>query len=80
VLVRVLLRGDVDTTVQQASVGLAQPLGLQMDWRLSYQNVGWNTDLVNDPRMTRRLAELNAGTLAAAEEVRDFMAELDGSR
>ena len=75
-----LVRGDIDTAVEQALLDLEKPLGRQLDWRINYMDAGWNSEVVNDSRVVSRLAELNAETMAAADEVRQFLAERDATR
>jgi len=73
-----LFRGDTETAVEQALLDLEGPLGRNMGWRAPYETLSWLAPVTKDARLASRLAELNAQTLVAAEEVRDFLAGRDG--
>ena len=69
------LRGDYDTAVLRALEALDGPLGKHMDWRLNFAQAPSLAPVRNDARLAARLAELEAETLVAAEEVRAFLAK-----
>lgn len=68
-------RGDRESAIEYVLKALDQPLGKQMGWNLIYQHVAWMRPLLNDPRLVKRLAELEAETLAAGNEVRAMLME-----
>ncbi len=71
------LRGDDDVAVLRALAALDGPIGEHMDWHLNFAQAPSLASIRSDARFAARLAELEAETLVAAEEVRTFLAGRD---
>jgi hypothetical protein len=69
-----MAQGDTGAAVDYALNDLDQPLGAQLNWSFNYQHVAWMKPLLKDPRIASRVAELEAETRAAGDEVRVLLA------
>ncbi len=67
-------QGDQDAAVEYALSDLDETLGRQLNWSFSYQHVAWMKPLLKDERIATRIAELEAETQAAGDEVRVLLA------
>ncbi len=71
-----LIRGDYELAADQALLAVEGRLGKNMGWR-DMLDAPWTKPIVNEPRVAARMAELEAETAVAAEQVRQYLAEND---
>jgi TolB-like protein len=74
-----MLRGDFDAAAEYALEDLAEPLGRNLDWSMKYEVLAWYRPLTEYDQVAERIEELRVETQAAAEEVRQYLAERDAS-
>jgi hypothetical protein len=68
-------QGDQEAAVEYALQDLDEPLGTQLNWSLNYQHTAWMKPLLKDEQIAKRIAELEAETQAAGDEVRILLTE-----
>jgi TolB-like protein/thioredoxin-like negative regulator of GroEL len=69
-----MAQGDQETAVEYALQDLDEPLGTQLDWSFNYLHVAWMKPLLKDEQIAKRVAELEAETQAAGDEIRVLLA------
>lgn len=69
-----IAQGDQDAAVEYALSDLDKTLGRQLNWSFNYQHMAWMKPLLKDERIATRVAELEAETQEAGDEVRVLLA------
>ncbi len=69
-----IAQGDQDAAVEYALSDLDKTLGRQLNWSFNYQHLAWMKPLLKDERIATRVAELEAETQEAGDEVRVLLA------
>ena len=70
-----IAQGDRDAAIEYTLKDLDQPLGKNLNWRFEYQHIAWMKPLLSDQQVANRMAELEAATQVAGDEVRVMLAE-----
>ena len=68
-----LIGADRNAAIDHALADLNEPLSEQLDWELNYRHMAWAKPLLADERIATRVAELDAETRAAADDVRTML-------
>jgi len=69
-----MAQGDEELAVEYALQDLDEPLGTQLDWSFNYLHVAWMKPLLKNEQIAKRIAELEAETQAAGDEIRVMLA------
>jgi tetratricopeptide (TPR) repeat protein len=69
-----MAQGNQDAAVEYALSDLDRTLGRQLNWSFNYQHAAWLKPLLKDERIATRIAELEAETQEAGDEVRALLA------
>ncbi|RLA28303.1 MAG: hypothetical protein DRR11_16880 [Gammaproteobacteria bacterium] len=69
-----MAQGDQETAIGYALKDLDEPLGTQLNWSFNYLHVAWMKPLLKNEQIAKRIAELEAETQAAGDEISVMLA------
>jgi len=69
-----MAEGDREAAVSHALADMSQAVGRRLHWNINYRHTAWMKPLLRDPRIARRIEELDGMVRDAAAEVREMLA------